>query len=680
MASKDPVLQPFQLKHLTLRNRIMSTAHAPNYVSGGHPGERYYRYNEEKAKGGLALIIFGGSSNVSIDSPSIWGQIDLGADSIVPHLTELADRIHRHGAAAMCQVTHMGRRTVSHDGDWLPVIGPSHRRERLHRAFPKAMERQDIDRVTADFAGAAQRCQEAGVDGIELLAFGHLLGQFMSPAVNTRDDEYGGSLENRLRFPLAVLGAVREVVGNDFVVGMRIAGDEESEAGMGLENCIEAACLLAGSGRVDFLNVTVGMPDTEAGIEKWMPGMGFGTAPHIETVGRIRASVDLPVFHAGAITDLPTARHVLREGLADMVGMTRAHLADPYLVKKAARGEEDFIRPCVGIGFCVDRVSAGLDAACAHNVVTGRETEFQNEITPSPAPGKRIVIVGGGPGGMEAARVCRLRGHDVVLLEAGDRLGGQVNLAGMPRLRRQMHSIADWLRVDLERLEVAIHYNVYAEAEEVLAEAPDVVIIATGGIPNTEVLPRDNEMLLSVWDVLSGEVKLSGDVLLYDDHGNHQGISCADFLADQGVNVEIVTPDRAIGHEVGIANRPSYMRHLYAKGTRMTPDTTLERVERDGNRLKVSLKNDYSGEVQTRVVDHVVVEHGVVPNEELYFQLIDGAKNRGHLDLEALRRNQPQIVTLNREGNYVLFRVGDAVSSRDVHSAMLDAHRLCRLI
>jgi len=226
------LLDPFQLKHLTLRNRIVSTAHAPNYVEDGHPKDRYRLYHEEKAKGGVALTMIGGSTNIAPDSPSVFGQLYAGDDKIIPWFRRLTEGVHSHGAAVMCQITHMGRRTAWDDGHWLPVLAPSGVRERAHRAFPKVMEQEDIDRVVGDFAAAARRCQEGGFDGIEILSHSHLLGQFLSPVTNQREDGYGGSLENRMRITLQVLDAVRAEVGHEFILSMRITGDELIKGGL----------------------------------------------------------------------------------------------------------------------------------------------------------------------------------------------------------------------------------------------------------------------------------------------------------------------------------------------------------------------------------------------------------------------------------------------------------------
>ncbi len=681
MATRDPLLQPFQLRHLTLKNRIMSTAHAPNYVEDAKPKGRYQLYHEEKAKGGLALTMFGGSSNVAPDSPSVFGQIDIGDDSVVPYLGQLAQRVQRHGAAIMCQITHMGRRTYGHVGDWLPVIGPSHTRERAHRAFPKEMEESDIHRVVSAFAEAAGRCREAGLDGLEILVAGHLVGQFLSPAVNNRRDRYGGSVENRLRFAFEVLDAVRARIGGDFIVGLRVPGDELLADGLSGEDCVDIAERLAASGMVDFLNVNASHVYTDSGLAWNIPVMNLPSAPFLQIAGRIKRAVDLPVFHAAGIADLATARHAVEAGLVDMVGMTRAHIADPQIVRKLERGEEERIRPCVGAGLCIDRLYQGLDAVCIHNPATGREASLPQQVSPSDGPRKKVVVVGGGPGGLEAARVCALRGHDVVLFEATDRLGGQVTLAARPASRQRMIGIADWLVAEVERLGVDTRTNCYAEAETVTAEAPNVVIVATGGLPNTAIFPEGAEgaaHVSSVWDVLGGYVKPNGEVLLYDDNGRHQGISCAEFMAAAGAQVELVTPDRAPAFELGTASFPNYLRDLYKRGVRFTPDQNLVAVRREGNRLVATLKNEYSEALSERTVDQVVVDHGTLPLDELYVALQARARNLGEVDQQALLDNRPQDLVRNPQGSYQLFRIGDAVAGRDIHAAVLESLRLCK--
>ena len=322
------LLKPFRLRHLTFRNRVMSTSHAPGYVEDRHPKLRYQLYHEEKAKGGLALTMFGGSSNIAPDSPSAFGQIYIGDDSIIPVLREFSERVHRHGCAIMCQITHMGHRTLWNVEDWLPPVAPSVVREPAHRSFPKEMDRHDIRRVVRAFGDAAWRCKEGGLDGTELLAQGHLIHQFWTPLVNRRTDEYGGSLANRARFGLEVLEEIRRRVGDDFLVGFRMMGDELKEGGLGQEDCLALAKIYADTGMCDFMNVIAGQVGDERGLSKAIPSMAGPRAPFVHIAAAMKRETGLAVFHATRITDLATAEHSVREGLVDMVAMTRAHMAD----------------------------------------------------------------------------------------------------------------------------------------------------------------------------------------------------------------------------------------------------------------------------------------------------------------------------------------------------------------
>lgn len=261
ISSSDPLLQPFQLKHLRLKNRVMSTSHAISYGEEGKPKARYQLYHEEKAKGGIALSMFGGSSTISPDSPSIFGQLDVSDDSVIPYFQEFSDRLHKHGCALMCQLTHMGRRTSSYAGNWLPIIAPSRKREPLKRCFPREMDEHDIARVVKDYGEAAFRCKEGGLDGLELIAGGHLIGQFLSPLANARTDKYGGSLENRMRFPLMVFEEVRRRTGDDYIVGIRTQMGE-GEDGLTRGDSRLVAEKLQAEGLVDFFNLNFGRMDT----------------------------------------------------------------------------------------------------------------------------------------------------------------------------------------------------------------------------------------------------------------------------------------------------------------------------------------------------------------------------------------------------------------------------------
>jgi 2,4-dienoyl-CoA reductase-like NADH-dependent reductase (Old Yellow Enzyme family) len=675
----DPLLQPFQLKHLTLRNRIFSPSHEPAYAEDGVPKLRYQLYHEEKAKGGIALTMIGGSTNVAPDSPPVFGQLYAGNDDIIPWLRQLADRVHAHGAYTMIQLTHMGRRTVWDDGDWLTTISSSSVREPAHRSFPKAMEESDIRRITAAFAEAAWRCKEGGLDGLEVIAYGHLLDQFWSPLVNHRSDRYGGSLANRIRLTIEVLEAIRAKVGDEFIVGIRMTGGEDVEGGLAEQDGLEIATTLARTGMLDFLNLVKGSIATDEAISHVIPGLGTPLGPGLEFAGRFRERVNLPLLHATRIPDVATARYAVAEGLVDMVGMMRAHMADPHIVRKLEAGQPERIRACVGASYCINRIYRGLDALCIQNPATGREAAIPHEVPRTTGQPRRVVVVGGGPAGLEAARVSAERGHSVVLFEAAGELGGQVRLAARATPRRaDLIGITDWLAAECRILGVDVRCDTVVDGPELVALDPDVVVVATGGRPRLPELREGDELVVTAWDIIGGDVTPSrGEVLVYDDHGSDEALSTVERLAAAGHSVEVMTPDRLVGQEVTGTAYPAYLKAFYEAGVRMTPDHGLRAVRRTADRrLEVELWNDYTKTSSMRVVDQVVVEHGTLPNDEVYQALLDGSSNRGELDVDAFIAGQPQVVMANPEGRYQLFRIGDAVSSRNIHAAIYEARRL----
>ncbi len=675
--SKDPLLQPYQLKHLTLRNRLMTTSHEPNYSEDGMPKERYRLYHLERAKGGIALTMTAGSAVVSRDSAPAFGNLLAYRDEIVGHMRKLSEACHDEGAAVMIQLTHLGRRTNWNHSDWLPVLAPSPVREPAHRSLPKELEDWDVERIVEDYALAAQRMQAAGLDGIELECYGHLIDSFWSPATNRREDELGGSLDRRLRFAFLVFGAIRAAVGPDFLVGARLVADEDWERGLTREEGLEICRRLVAGGDIDFLNVIRGHIDSDAALSRVIPVGGMRSAPHLDFAGQVRAETKFPVFHAARIPDVATARHAIAEGKLDMVGMTRAHIADPHIARKVAAGREEEIRPCVGATYCLDRIYEGHEALCIHNPATGREARIPHEVPGSRGPSAKVVIVGAGPAGLEAARVAATRGHRVVLFEAASEPGGQVRLLARRPRRSEMIGIVDWRVAACERLGVELHCNRYAEAADVLAEEPDVVILATGGLPNLEVLDGGAELAVSSWDILSGDAAPGGQVLLYDENGAHPGLQAAETLAEAGAALEIVTPERFFAPEIGGLNHVKYAECFADHGVRITINSRLLSIAREGNRLKATLGGDYSRKTETRLVDQVVVEAGTLPLDALYLELRGQSVNGGALDHEAFVALEPQRLERNPGGRFRLYRIGDAVSSRNIHAAIYDALRLC---
>ena len=670
----DPLLQEFRIGHLVFRNRIMSTSHACGLEVAGMPQEAYVRYHEEKARGGLALTMFGGSSNVDIDSPSIFRQLNVGTDDIIPHLRVLAERMHGQGAALMCQITHLGRRGESYAGAWLPTIAPSVIRETLHRSIPKEIDIHDIQRVVKAFAEAARRCQEGGIDGIETQSNGHLIGQFMSPRMNRRTDGFGGSLENRCRFGLMVHEAIRKATADrPFLVGFRMPVDEVRPDGLNAEDCARIGEILKREGAVDFLNATYGATDTIGAMAvEHMPGMGVGIAPWVEAVGRFRAAVGVPVFHATRVTDLSSARYAVAEGKTDMVGMTRAQIADPYLVQKLKEGREEEIRPCVGATHCQSQYRP----ACLHNPISGRETQLA-QVQSKAEVRRRIVVVGGGPAGLEAARICGERGHSVTLFEAAADLGGQVLLGSRSSWRRDLRGVIEWREAELARLGVDVRTSVYAEAADIQACDPDVIILATGGLPLIDV-PAGAHLCTSAWDVLAGQTPLEGTVLVVDGTGRYSGPLVAEVVKANGATVVYSSIDAVLAEEQVYADRFQWRRRFAQMKIQPIPETRLVSVEREQNRLSATLHSDVTGERTSIEVDHVVVDQGTTPLSEVYDEIKPRSSNDGRIDLDVFVAGGKQ-----RPGDrpgFELYRIGDAVSSRNIQAAILDAARLCNNI
>jgi len=674
MAS-DPLLQPFQLKHLRLKNRIMSTAHEPAYSDGGLPLERYRLYHREKARGGMALTMTAGSALVSRDSPPAFGNLHAYRDEIVQPLAALVTDCHEHDCKVMIQLTHLGRRTAWNTGDWLPVVSASSVREPAHRAIPKAAEDWDIARIIQDYADAAARMQAAGLDGIELEAYGHLMDSFWSPRLNHRDDGWNGDLTARMGFGFAVIEAIRRAVGQDFIVGIRMVADEMVEGGIDRVEGVEIARRIAASGQYDFINLIRGNVDSDASLTKVIPIAGMASAPHLDFAGEIRAETKFPLFHAARIADVATARHAVATGKLDMVGMTRAHLAEPHIVAKVVRGAEARVRPCVGATYCLDRIYENGEALCIHNAATGREGAMPHVISRSETP-RRVVVVGAGPAGLEAARVAGERGHDVIVLEAASQAGGQVNLLVKNPRRRELIGIIDWRLGELAAMNIPIKTDIYAEVADVLALNPAMVIIATGGIPQTPPMAQGADLALSSWDVLSGAAKGAATVLVYDDLGGHQGMSAAEYLAIGESSVELVSPERFFAPEIGGMNHAPYMAAFQRHGVTVTIATRLHAIVRHGNQLRAELRSDFDPVWrQERLVDQVVVEHGTQPADELYTALKPLSANRGAVDYKALVGQGDLFPVVNPSGAFTLYRIGDAVASRNVHAGIYDALR-----
>ena len=674
----DPLLQPYKIKHLEFKNRLMVSAHEPTYAEEGMPKDRYRLYQVERAKGGIGLTMTAGSAVVSADSPPAYNNLHAYKDEIVPWLKKITNECHDYGTKVMIQITHLGRRTSWNHSDWLPILSSSPIREPAHRSFPKEAEDWDIDRIIKDYGDAAQKMKEAGMDGIEIEAYGHLLDSFWSPATNKRQDEFGGSIENRISFSLKVIDSIRKSVGSDFIVGIRMVTDEDWKIGLTKEEGIKIAKKIIATNKIDFLNIIKGHIDTDPSLTKVIPIQGMASAPHLDFAGEIKQKTKFPIFHAAKINDVATARHAIESGKLDMVGMTRAHIADPYIVKKIIENKEDTIRPCVGATYCLDRIYEGKETLCIHNAATGREQYMPHEITSKAKKIKKIVVVGAGPAGLEAARVCAERGHNVVVFEASNSAGGQINLICKSNRRKDMIGIIDWRLEICKKLNVKIIYNCFASSENILSEKPDVIIIATGGVPNTAILEQGSDLVSSTWDIISGNVGIQDDVILYDDNGSYPGLQAAEIIANKGSKLEIISPERFFSPEIGGMNYVPYAKNFIEKNVKITISKRIKRIKKRDNRLVLTINSDYSDKIETKEISQVIVEHGTIPVDDLYFNLKKNSFNQGAVDYKSLINQKFKEIIKNSKGSYYLYRVGDAISSRNIHSAIYDSLRICK--
>ena len=648
------LFSPIQVGSVTLKNRIYSSGHAEAMAEGGRPGDRLTRYHAAKARGGCALTIFGGSSSVHPSSPAAaWKQIANHDDSIIPAYRALADAVHAHECLVFTQLTHMGRRAQADGEEAAVLLAPSQIPERVHREVPHELEAEQIAELVRAFGEAARRCREAGLDGIELsMAHNHLIDQFWSPLFNQRLDEYGGSLENRMRFGFEVLRETRRFVGRDFVVGARISGDEFTRGGLTAADMAEIARRLAASGLVDFLSIIGGGAHTYELQAAAVPNMSYATGVFVPLAAAIKqAAPRLAIFHASRIVDPVHADRVVAAGEIDVVGMTRALIADPELPRKAREGRLDDIRTCVGANEgCIDRIYQGKPVTCVQNPATGRERELA-DVNRAAQP-RKVVVVGGGVAGLEAARMATLRGHRVVLFEKTAELGGQVLLAARAPARSEYAGIVRYLAGQVRKLGAEIRLDVEVAPETVIAERPEAVVIATGSHPFVPAVPGgDGKHVVTDRDVLAGDAWVGASVVVVDDVHTQQALSTAELLLEQGKRVEVISPLFYVGQDIGVTSIAPLYKRLFTRGAVLTPGTELRAVE--GSAVLVA--NVYSGaERRIEGVDTVVLSAGSRSTDSLY---------------RALKGRVPE-----------LHAVGDCVAPRGVHQAILDATRVARAI
>ncbi len=599
---------PLKIGSFTVRNRIVSTAHLTGFADHGLPSERHLNYWVSKAKGGIGLIV---TEDQAVHPSAATDHFVIHAyrDECIEPFRRITAAVHQHGAKIVAQLWHPGSIFYGAREGSLPLWSCSALPGSGHVETSHAMEVEEIGEVVQSFGEAAQRMRDGGLDGIELMGtHGFLIEQFMSPRTNHREDEYGGSEENRTRFAREVIDAVRAAVGADFTLGLRVSGDQYQDGGLGLEDMKRIVPQITGSGKVDYVSVTVGAGGAP------IPPMYLPPGAFVYLAAGIKEVVDIPVFCVGRVNDPVAAERILASNQADMVGMTRANLCDPELPTKAREGRLDEIRYCIGCNEgCWGRVYQTLPITCAINPSVGREKEM--EIVPAPVK-KKVMVIGGGIAGMEAARVAALRGHTVSLYDKEQVLGGQLQIAAKAPGRQDMAEPVRYYETQFKILGVNVNLGSPVDESTVLAANPDAVIVATGGLAAGATFPGANQPnVVTARDVLSGKVEPGKKVILLATDRGMESLTTAEFLAERGCEVEILVPQAFMGFPIEPITLTLALMRLHGKGVVVTPAVDIRGVE--GSTVTVS--NAYARQQRTiEGVDTVVVARGSVADDGLY--------------------------------------------------------------
>ncbi len=638
---------PLRIGPLTVRNRIVFSAHLTNYASDGLPSEQHAAYYAARAAGGAGLIVTEEHSTHPTDWP--YEKLIHGFDpAVVPGYRRITDAVHAHGTPILAQLNHNGGQ-ASGMYSRLPVWAPSPLPDPLFREVPKAVEAHEIREIVAGYRLVAEHCMRGGFDGVELqCSHSSIVRGFLSPATNRRGDAYGGSLANRARLLLEIVEVVREAIGPWRALGVRLCGDELLEGGTTLDDAVEVARMLEADGKVDYINTSIGVATANLYMIEASMQVPPGYAMFIPSA--IRAAVGLPVVGVGRFKDPLQADRALQAGQCDLVGVVRGQIADADFAAKARAGHATEIRTCLSCNQeCVGRMGLNRWLGCIENPRTGREAV---PLPPPPRRGLRVHVVGGGPGGLQAAVTAARRGHHVTLFERQQRLGGQVPVAASVPSRAEFLDITRNLIADAQRVGVDVKTATEADADLLLAERPDVVVLATGARPAAAWWAGGSRRVVHVRDVLEGRAAPAGSVVVVDELGFHEATSTAELLADRGCEVEIATNGMVVGQDLGITlDMETWNVKAHAKAIRQRTDLVPMGAEgRDDGGIVLQLLHHPTGQQQQRRCDWVVCATHQQPEDQLW-QALRGAP-------------------------FPVHRVGDCLTPRRAHAAVVEGHRV----